>query len=196
MEIWRIDFRVKGNIVLARTRTLSLAVNRELLEPISQWLNDPSWLERFKVCDKEIPDWNKYKRQQRLWTRQQKVLAAEKLKAYRQAIAKKRKLRHELSKIVGKTNPREDCFHRFRRGFIVPIVSPFSPPEQHKEKTRQQFLQSLSFPVADLLPWKLFLSSELTTTKKLEDLEQYCSEKRLDLTCKIMHLLQMESEGK
>ncbi|MBC8419024.1 MAG: hypothetical protein H8E10_10565 [Desulfobacterales bacterium] len=123
-------------------------------------------------------------------------MAAERLKAYRQAIAKKRKLRHELSKIVGRTNPRGVCSQQFQRGFIVPIVSPFSPPEQQKEKTRQQFLQSRSFPVADLLPWKLFISSELTTTKKLEDLEQYCSERRLDLTCEIMHLLEMESEGK
>ena len=118
MEIRKIDFRLIGNIVVARTKTLSLAVNRELLEPISRWLIDPSWLERFKVCDKEIPDWGKYKRQQRLWTRQQRVLAAERLKAYRQAIAKKQKLRHELSKIVGRTNPSEDCSHPFRRGFI------------------------------------------------------------------------------
>ena len=195
-EIGEIDFRVIGNFVLARAKTLSLAVNRELLDPISRWLNDPSWLERFKACDKEIPDWRKYKRQQRLWTRQQRALAAERLKAYRQEINKKRKLRHESSKIVGGTNPGECCSYQFRSGFILPIVSPFSPPEQHKEKTRQQFLRSLSFSVVDLLPWELFITAELTKTKKLKDLEQYCSEKRLDLTCKIMHLLQMESEGK
>jgi hypothetical protein len=195
-EIGEINFRVIGNLILARTKDLSLAVNRELLEPLSRWLNDPSWLERFKLNDKEIPDWGKYKRGQRLWTRQQKALAAIKLRAYRQAILKKRNLRHELSKIVGRTNPGESCSHQFRKGFIVPIVSPFSPPEQHKEKTRQQFLQSLSFPVVDLLPWKLIITAELTKTKKFKDLEEYCSEKRLDVTCKIMHLLQMESEGK
>ena len=195
-EIEEIDFRVIGNFVLARAKTLSLAVNRELLDPISRWLNDPSWLVRFKACEKEIPDWGKYKRQQRLWTRQQRALAAERLKAYRQAIIKKRKLRHELSKNLGKNNPGDSCPHQFRSGFILPIVSPFSPLEQHKEKTRQQFLQSLSFPVADLLPWKLLITSELAKTKKFKDLEKYCSEKRLDATCKIMHLLQMESEGK
>lgn len=195
-EIGEIDFRVIGNLVLARTKTLSLAVNRELLEPISRWLNDSSWLERFKVCDKDIPDWGKYKRQERLWTRQQRILAAERLRLYRQEITKKQKLRHELSKIVGKANPGGVCSHQFRSGFIVSIASPFSPPEQHKEETRQKFLQSLSFPVSDLLPWKLLLTTELTKTKKLRDLEDYCSDKRLDLTCKIMHLLQMESEGK
>jgi hypothetical protein len=194
-EIGEIDFRVIGNFVLARAKTLSLAVNRELLEPISRWLNDPSWLERFKACEKEIPNWGKYKRQQRLWTKQQKALAAERLKAYRKAIIKKRKLRNELSKIVGKTSPRRGYYHQFRSGFMVPIVSPFSPPEQQKEKTRRQFLRSLSFPVADLLPWKLFITVELSKAKKLKDLEEYCSEKRLDITCKIMHLLQMESEG-
>ena len=195
-EIEKIDFRVIGNLVLARTKTLSLAVNRELLEPISQWLNDSSWLEKIKVCDKDIPDWGKYKRHQRLSTRQQRILAAERIRLYRQEIIKKRKLRHELSKIIGKANPKGVCSHQFRRGFIVPIASPFSPPEQHKEKTRQKFLQSLSFPVSDLLPWTLLITTELTKTKKLRDLEKFCSDKRLDSTCKIIHLLQMESEGR
>jgi len=195
-EIGEIDFRVMGNLVLARTKTLSLAVNRELLEPISKWLDDQSWLEKIKVCDKEIPDWGKYKRHQRLWTKQQRTLATERLRLYRQEIIKKRKLRQELRKIVGKATPKGVCSHQFRRGFIVPIASPFSPPEQHKEKTRQKFLQALSSPVSDLLPWKLLITTELTKTKKLRDLEEYCSDKRLDLTCKIMHLLQMESEEK
>jgi len=195
-EIGEIDFKVIGNLVLARTKTLSLAVNRELLEPISRWLNDPSWLEKIKVCDKEIPDWGKYKRQQRLWTRQKRVLAAERLRLYRQEIIKKRRLRHELSKIGGKARPKGAYLHRFRGGFIVPIASPFSPPEQHKEKTRQKFLQSLSFPVSDLLPWKLLITTELTKTKKLRDLEDYCPDKCLDSACKIIHLLQMETEGK
>jgi hypothetical protein len=195
-EIEEIDFRVIGNLILAQAKALSLAVNQEILEPISQWLNDSSWLEKFKVCDKEIPDWVKYKRRQRLYTRQQKALAAEKLKAYRQAIIKKRKLRHKLSKIVGGTNPGKGCSHQFRSGFMVPIVSPFSPHEQHKERTRQQFFRALSFPIVDLLPWKLFITVELTNEKNLKDLDQYYPEKRLDLICKIMHLLQMESEGK
>jgi len=195
-EIGKIAFRVMGNLVLARTKTLSFAVNRELLEPISRWLNDPSWLERFKISDKEIPDWGKYKRQQRLWTRQQRVLAAERLRLYRQEIFKKRRLRHELSKIVDKARSKEAYHHRLRGGFIVPIAAPFSPPEQHKERTRQKFLQSLSFPVSDLLPWKLFITTELTKTAKFGDLGGFCSNKRLDSACKMMHLLQMETEGK
>jgi hypothetical protein len=195
-EIEEIDFRLIGNFILARAKALSLAVNQEILEPISRWLNDSSWLERFKVCDKEIPDWGKYKRGQRLWTRHQKALAAEKLKAYRQAIVKKRRLRNEISKMVGGTNPGEGCSHQFGSDFMLPIVSPFSRIEQQKEKTRQQFLRALSFRVVDLLPWKLFITAELTKTKKLKDLDQYYPEKRLDLTCKILHLLQMESEGK
>ena len=195
-EIGEIDFRVIGNLVLARTKTLSLAVNRDLLEPISRWLNDPLWLERFKISDKEIPDWGKYKRQQRLWTREQRIFAAERLRLYRQEIIKKRKLRHELGKIAGKAKPKEAYPHQFRGGFIVPIASPFSPPEQHKERTRQKFLQSLSSPVSDLLPWKLLITTELTRTKKLRGLKEYCSDKRLDSACKIMHLLQMETEGK
>lgn len=195
-EIEEIDFRVIGNFVLARAKTLSRAVNRELLEPISRWLIDPSWLERFKACEKEIPDWSKYKRQQRLWTKQQRALAAERLKAYRQAIIKKRKLRHELSKIVGKTSPRGGYSHQFRSGFMVPIVSPFSPTEQNKRETKQRFLQSYSLAASDLLPWKLLITTALKKPKKLGDLKNYCSDQRLDSVCKMIHLLQMESEGK
>lgn len=195
-EMGEINFRVIGNLVLDRTKTLSLAVNRELLEPISQWLNDPSWLERFKISDKDIPDWGKYKKQQRLWTRQQRMLTAERLRLYRQEIIKKRRLRHELNKIFGRAGPKGAYRHRLRGGFIVPITEPFSLAEQHKEKIRQKFLQSHSFPVSDLLPWELLITSELTKTKKLRDLEEYCSDKRIDSVCKIMHLLQMETEGK
>ena len=77
-----------------------------------------------------------------------------------------------------------------------PVAAPFSPPEQHKERTRQKFLQSLSFPVSDLLPWKLLITTELTKTKKFGDLKKHCSNKRLDYACKIIHLLQMETEEK
>jgi len=196
-EIDEIDFRAIGNFILDRAKALSLAVNKEILEPISRWLNDSSWLERFNVRDKKIPDWGKYKRGQRLWARQQNALAAIKLKAFRQAIVKKQRLRHELSETLGRANPGGMGYsHLLRKGFIIPIVSPFSPPEEHKERIRQQFLRALSFPVVDLLPWKLFITVELTNKKKLKDLEQYYPEKRLDLTCKIIHLLQMESEGR
>jgi len=195
-EIGELDFRVIGNLVLTRAKTLSLAVNRELLEPISRWLNDSSWLERFKMSNKEIPDWGKYKRQQRLWTRQERALAAERLKVFRQEIIKKRRLRHELGKIIDKARQKGAYSHQFREGFIVPIASPFSPPEQHIRETQQKFLQSLSFPLSYRLPWKLLITTELTKTKKFGDLEDYCSDKRLDSACKIMHLLQMETEGK
>ena len=195
-EIGEIDFRVIGNLVLARTKVLSVAVNRELLEPISKWLNDQSWLERFKISHKGIPDWARYKRRQRLWSRQERALAGERLRLYRQEVVKKRRLRHELNKIFGRAGPRGAYRHRLRGGFIVPIASPFSPPEQHREKTRRRFLQARTFSVSDLLPWKLLITAELTRPKKLGDLKKYFQDSHIDSVCKIMHLLQMESEGR
>lgn len=36
-----LDFRAMGNLILNRSISLSIAVNNELLSPISQWLDDP-----------------------------------------------------------------------------------------------------------------------------------------------------------
>jgi hypothetical protein len=88
-------------LIHARSFALSDEVNKEILEPISKWLDDPDWLEKFKASE-DAPDWADYKRKQREWTKEQKELARTRLKLYWQEIHRKRSLRTELSKLIGK----------------------------------------------------------------------------------------------
>ena len=195
-KITEIDMRILGKIVYGKAITLSEKVNSDLLEPISHWLDDPDWMSRFKIDESNKPDWAKYKRKQRQWEKQQKQVASERLKLYWQEIKKRRKLRNEMKRIVAKSSSGVKSQVEITRDFIDPIISPFNPLEQHKEETRQQFLQVFSLSVSDLMPWQIMISTELTETKKFESIKKYHSDIRMDTASKIIHLLQMESEGK
>lgn len=198
-EINKIDLRIMGNIVLAQSKALSITVNRELLEPISKWLNDPDWMQRFKVQDEQCYDWASYKRKQRKWTIQQKRLAAERLKLFRQEIIRKRKFRSELSRIMGRSNPKEGSCMPLKKDFIEQIVSPFNPSEQYRQETCRKFGCALSLSVSDILPWKLLIISELTQScqvKKVAELKTYFSgNKKRDTVSKLIHLLELEKNG-
>lgn len=195
-KITEIDMRILGKIVYGKAITLSEKVNSDLLEPISHWLDDPDWMSRFKIDESNIPDWAKYKRKQRQWEKQQKQIASERLRLYWQEIKKRRKLRNEMKRIVAKSSSGVKSQVEITRDFIAPIISPFSPLKQHKEETRQQFLQVFSLSVSDLMPWQIMISAELTETKKFESIKKYHSDIRMDTVSKIIHLLQMETEGK
>jgi len=195
-KITEIDMRILGKIVYGKAITLSEKVNSDLLEPISHWLDDPDWMSRFKIDESNKPDWAKYKRKQRQWEKQQKQVASERLKLYWQEIKKRRKLRNEMKRIVAKSSSGVKSQVEITRDFIDPIISPFNPLEQHKEETRQQFLQVFSLSVSDLMPWQIMISTELTETKKFESIKKYHSDIRMDTASKIIHLLQMETEGK
>ena len=82
------------------------------------------------------------------------------------------------------------------RDFLIPIIAPFSPPQQHKAETRRQFQQALSLSISDLLPWKVLLISELIETRKFTDLTiHYTENQKKDLVSKFIHLLELEKEG-
>lgn len=188
-----------GKIICARAIALSRRVNEELLKPISQWLDDPDWMKRFEIREDDIPNWAAYKRRQRKWSRQKKWLAAERLRTYRQEILRKRKFRNEIGWVVGRAGPREYSGLQLDPNFISPIISPFSPVEQHKAETRRQFHQALSLSISDLLPWKLLLTIELPSTKntkRFNDLKTWFPENhKKDRASKLLHLLQMDKEG-
>jgi len=48
-EIGELDFKAMGNLVLNRAISLSQVVNNELLEPISQWLDDAGFMKEFAI---------------------------------------------------------------------------------------------------------------------------------------------------
>jgi len=198
-EINEIDLRLLGDVVLAQSKALSIAVNRELLEPISKWSGDPNWMQRFSVHEERRYDWASYKRKQRKWTVQQKRLAGERLKLFRQEITRKRNFRSELSRIIDRSNPKESSKIPLKKDFIEQIVSPFNPSEQHRQETVRQFGCALSLSVSDILPWKLLIISELTQSyqiKKINDLKTYFPEnKKRDTVSKLIHLLELENNG-
>jgi chromatin segregation and condensation protein Rec8/ScpA/Scc1 (kleisin family) len=198
-EINKIDLRILGNILVFASKALSITVNTELLEPISKWLNDPNWMQRFSVHDEQCYDWALYKRKQRKWTIQQKRLAAERLKLFRQEITRLRNFRSELSQVIGRSNPKESAQIPLQDNFIEQIVSPFNPSEQHRQETIRQFGRALSLSVSDILPWKLLIISELTQSypiKKINELKKYFPEnKKRDTVSKLIHLLELEKNG-
>lgn len=61
-EVAEIDMRFWGDIILKKARNLSLRVTTELLTPISAWIDDEDWLEKYNDSNnKTIPDWANYK---------------------------------------------------------------------------------------------------------------------------------------
>ena len=201
-EIADIDMRAFGNIIMNIAKFLSKKVNDELLEPISRWLDDPEWLKHFQTDDKAAPNWAKYKRKQRQWTQQQKDMTTERLRLYWREIHKKRRFRKELSKTLYTKAKNRNCINaqlhnttNLQENFLTPIIAPFSPKEQHKAETIHEFQQARTMLISNLLPWKLLLSTELTSAKYFKDLKAYCPAKN-DKASKLIHLMQMETDRK
>lgn len=201
-KIEEIDMPTIGKIVLERTIALSLAVNREIIAPISKWLADPLFLEKYKVMiDNREPNWTDYKRKQRLWTKIERQLQAEKMKIYWQEIRKKRRFRKEVSMLlVSNKNSRKLSntllykTENLKKNCLVHIIAPFSPKEQQRAKTNREFLNARTISISNLLPWKILLSSELSAVKHFKDLKVHCPLRR-DTISKLKHLLQMETDG-
>lgn len=196
-EIEELDFRAMGNLILNRTITLSQSVNDELLDPVSEWLDDPDFMKKFTVTmDSTACNWAAYKRQTRQWTRQQKHLAQERLKLYWQVIHQKKKLRQEISRLIGKPCPaQQNCFSPIH-GFLLPIIKPFSRPEQARMDLERKFSKAMNLSVSNLLPWCAILTADTTTEKNFSDLKTYLPEdKKKDRICKLMTLLHLENDG-
>lgn len=206
-EIGKLDFRAMGNIVLSRAISLSQTVNDELLEPISQWLNDPNFMEKFAILiGSNIPNWAKYKKNQRKWSVYEKSLAAERLKLYWQEIRKKRKYQKDLQIIFGNTNdnnfviqPMPKIGINISTEFITPIMAPFSQIKRYQAETTRQFIQAQEISLSYLLPWKLMLATELIETDHgsttFNTIKPFIKDLRSDKIIKFQHLLQMDMDG-
>ncbi len=152
-DIAEIDMRYLGNIIHGKAFALSNKVNAELLKPISKWLDNPDWMERFKVNEGNTPNWGDYKRKQRRWTKQQKTLSVERLKLYWQEIRKKQIFRAELYNIISRTSPQGSPQMNITSCFLTPIIAPFSPKEQQRAETNLEFQQGRELSISNLLPW-------------------------------------------
>lgn len=172
-------------------------MNNELLEPISQWLDDPDFMKDFAIIiDSDTHNWAEYKRQSRQWTKQQKHLAQERLKLYWQAIHRKKKIRQEISQLIGKSCPGQKNPFMVSNDFLLPIIKPFSRPEQTKMDLERKLLKAMDLSVSFLLPWRVILTSDTRSEKSFSDLKTYLPEdKKMDKICKLMNLLQLENDG-
>lgn len=184
-----------GEIILSRSKKLSKDVNRELLEPISKWIDDPNWMKRYRKYEDHVPKWGRYKKHQRQRNRRFGILWKEQLRKYRQEIRQVRLTRSAISSLNGRGPPTRHIHFETDQNIMSSIVTPFSPPEQRRSETIQQFQRSRKASFSDLLPWRLLLSSELTTVKSFSDLKVYGHDKQ-DKAAKLIHLLHMETEGK
>jgi len=197
-ESLNIDFRLLGNIVEALSKALSFKVDSELLKPISGWQDDDEWVQRFNDPENREYGWALYKRRQRQWTKQQKHLAAERLKHYRQEITRNRCFRADVRRITARSNQKKSATLPLKSEFIEAIVSPFSPLEQGRRETRRLFYRAVSLSVSDLLPWKLMIRSELIRAGRLNmaAMQTYCPEnKKQDTVSKFLYLLELEKSG-
>jgi len=192
----KMDMYLWGNIIYAKVLSLSRKVTQELLEPISKWLDDPDFVKRHAVMiENNVPNWAGYKRKQREWTKQQRRLAAQRLRMYWQEVHSRKSHRKHINSLIPRGNPGSSPILDAMPNFLAPIVSPFSPIEQLRRDTLKLFEQARTLSVTNLLPWRLLIISDLAEPKTLTDLPEY-AENRQDKVSKLIHLLHLEMEGK
>ena len=197
-EIAEIDMRAMANVILDRTVTLSTDVNQQIIKPISEWLDDPDFLKKYEVVLEDRIDWAAYKRNQRKWTRQQRLIAAERLRLYWQEIRKKRYFKSDIAKLLSNRSRPNECDEDPRSGanHLTAILSPFSPKEQARLETMRQFDHSRTLAPSNLLPWKAIILSEIDAEKDFTELPCYIPENpSLDTVAKLQYLLQLETDG-
>jgi hypothetical protein len=203
-EIQEIDFRVMGNLILNKTINLSHAVNNELLEPISEWLDDPHFMDKHAITiESDAPKWAEYKKRQRQWTKQQKSLSAERLRHYWQEIQRKRRFQGDLKIIFNNAqnyNYADAQTHKVENGnqLILSILTQFSPMETQRIETKNEFFQALQMHISNLLPWRFLIADQIkgqdrVTFNSLPSIIK--THPKADKISKFQHLLQMDKDG-
>ena len=209
-EIAELDLRIAGKLIKDSAFMVSRKVNQELMEPMSKWIDDPGWMTRFKVYEDNIPDWAKYKRKERKWKQQQKDLFRQRMKMYWQDFNKKRNMIREVANLLNSKkgssyrsiNNAENQKSEITKtwNYLAPVLKTYSPPEEHKRNTQMEFMQALKISVSNLLPWRTILLSELYENQKdimrFKDFKnRYMENPKKDEASKLIHLLQLDSEG-
>ena len=209
-EIAQLDLRIAGKLIKDLAFMLSRKLNHELLEPMSKWIDDPDWMIHFRVYEDTIPNWAEYKRQQREWTKQQKNLFRQRMKIYWQDFQKKRNMRREVANLLNSEKgssyysinnaENQESEITKTRNYLTSILQIYSPPEENKRNTHMEFMQAMKRSISNLLPWRTILLTELNEnprdTMRFNDFKtRYMENPKKDIASKLMHLLQLDSEG-
>lgn len=197
-DLEQIDIIATANVIYNRARDLSFAVNIEILEPISAWINDPDFTKKHKVMiDVKDPDWAFYKRKQRKWTALQKQIAAERIRLYQKEIRRKRQMRQAIAGLISRSGPRAvpDIDLKAKAcNALAEIVAPFSPPETLKSETQTEFKKARNRPPSSILPWNTILANSIRSNSTFANLPQYHPSGKADTVAKLQTLLQMETD--
>lgn len=181
-----------AHLIFIRTKSLSIAVNKELLEPISHWLDDPDFMKHYKLMiDKEGPNWAEYKKQQRY---NDMKAAYEALRKKRETAKNLKKLRHYINSIIPRGSPKGCPPLKNSCDFLTLIIFPFSPVEQTRQETLKLFESARTLSIQDRLPWKALIASDLTESKTLNELTTH-TDNKTERIAKLQTLLQMNMEG-
>ena len=175
-EVAELDLRIAGKLIKESAFLLSRKVNQELLEPMSKWIDDPGWINRFEISEKETPDWAKYKRKKREWSKQQKELLRQRMKIYWQEFHKHKKMKRKVATLLTESRLsnsnkagkviQESTKIKAKYQHVAPILTLYSPAEEKKRNTSYEFIQILKTSVPNLLPWRTILTSEIQESNK------------------------------
>ncbi|GEM_PF-5527105 len=194
-----IDFRILGHMLLMQSKALSSLVDKELLLPISKWMTDKRWSQRLQNIGGSIYNWTLYKQKQRRRAKQQNYLAAGRLKLFRREFLKQQNSKKEASSLSKSAAAKREFNNTsMPSDFMCSIVSCFSPLAHHQRCVEQLFDRARSLKISDLLPWKVFIVSELNedAPQKLDELQCYYPEdRRTEKVLKLMHLLELDKQG-
>jgi hypothetical protein len=185
-----IDMVFWGNVILKKAKGLSCKVEKELIHPLRNWINDPDWqLDNQNKID-TFYNWNKYKKGARKWDKQQKQLSCQRLQHYlkfiRSEINKKKEISQWLDQGVNDSNLPLNC----RDDFLSPIIKIFSRNGRHKEILKQQFSQIMDVSDLHRYPWRVMVSADIKNKRLLSEIDIYIPENnKKDKAFKLITLL-------
>lgn len=189
-----VSFRLLGLVVYERAFELSRRINTDLLEPISRWLDDPAFMDRFKVNQSDRTSWAEYKRRQREYDLN---AAWEAMKLKRRARKRLSEYKKYISGLIPKRRSTKPQMHKTGVAGVSEIVVRFCPQERFKAEINREFNQAVRLYVSDLLPWGLLIIQQLQCPCTFSRLRVHYGEDPVkDKVSKLVHLLQMETEGK
>ena len=215
-EIQEIDLRIAGKLIKDKAFHLSHKVNDELMSPISTWLDDPDFMTRYEIDEKNLPNYAKHKQNQRHWNKMQREEARQRKIMYWKEIHRIEKQRSAVAKLLAESrlsdsdpnaqlsiNNQENPESKINNISVASILSSFSPQAEHQRETQQEFNQALSIAISNLLPWRTILMTDINETisnkpnqtMTLSDFKTYCEDEKTDTTSKLIHLLQLETDG-
>lgn len=180
---------------------LSLRTNREILDPISRWLDDPDFLKKHAVDTGDSISWAEYKRNQRdAHKRMNREAQAKALRAYWAAVKRKKHLLREVATLIPKRtmNNHQSTIGGVPEGseaWLTATLGPFSTHETTRRGIAKEFSALGTIHPSNILPWQTILADQIEDQTTFTKLPLIYMDDRKDKISKFVHLLQMDQDG-